>query len=488
MLLSLLPLWLTAISSLATLIGTADVTGNDPHRYQPRWTWKRKPILGGPEPSIVNNLPADSDQCEGANAPFGQEASRPHTSATFRRALRDYSSLLQQRSSEARRDTLHRYIERSEDIDERFLIFRVGNPTIGLGNRLLGLISSFLLAMLTQRIFLVDFDDYRVDDLFCPPLLGNFSWTFSGSWTKIASTSRAGSLPAEQVDHLSGMYGKLAVLRLTERPEDEAATWSLLLDGDLGRKWRNVQIIQVQSNQYYIPLLFGNQHYRSTLQSWFPAGEVATLLARHLLRPRPFIWQSVKRQLEGVRLREDSLGLQIRSFAGEPKPEDLQGAIECLDQLRVSQQPQVLLASLHPRASEHIRHQRPHWQVIHPHADKAQRPGLAQAIHALEDIVLLSQSVRHLILSPRSTLGYVAGALRGQPSWYLSRADRVCNRATSGEPCFHGVISKGPSWRDYFHRQRLNLTLPDGTLQEAPLYAPCEDTDGYKLASPQGAP
>lgn len=483
----MLPLWLAAISGAATLISTGSTTREDPHRYQPRWTWKRKPMLGGAGPSaIVSHLPIDDGgQCEEANAPLVVQGNNANMSLIFQRAFRDYFTLLQGRSVGTERDAiLHRYIKRTEDIEERFLIFRVGNPTIGLGNRLLGLISSFLLAMLTRRTFLVDLDDYRVDDLFCPPL-GNHSWTFTGSWTKIASTLQTGALPAEEVDHLSGMYGKLAVLKLTERPEDEPATWSLLLDGDLGRRWNNVQIIQVQSNQYFVPLLFGNQHYRSILQSWFPTGEVATILARHLLRPRPFIWQSVRRHLEGVRLGEDSLGLQIRSFAGGPDPEDLQGAIECLDQLRLSQQPQVLLASLYPKASEHIRHNRPQWQVIHPHADKAQRPGLAQAIHALEDIVMLSQSARHLIVSPRSTLGYVAGALRGRPSWYLSRTDRVCNRAVSGEPCFHGVISKGPGWRDYFRRQRLNQTLSDGTLQESPLFAPCEDTDGYRLAHPQ---
>ncbi len=101
----------------------------------------------------------------------------------------------------------------------------------------------------------------------------------------------------------------------------------------------------------------------------------------------------------------------------------------------------------------------PNWRVLQIHADNSEKHELSQAEHVLIDIYLLSL-MDDVIVSPRSTIGYIVSALRGRASMYPSAFDgsrpdahtvdsslfpvtftaQGCYRAISHEPCFHGYF------------------------------------------------
>lgn len=373
---------------------------------------------------------------------------------------------------------LHHYINHQSDISVRYLIY-VASPEAGLGNRLLGLISSFLLALLTNRILLVDFYDYDIDDLVCNEFI-RWSLPKTVNWSLIQRRVRQGYVNAADVASVAGVDGfvktasvdgfvKMATLSLDLQNNRNR---QLLASSELSKLWINVQILKVCSIIYFVPLLFANPHYAPLLLHWFPDLDVAHPLARLMLQPIDSVWKQFQHTLAMQSSSQKSIGLQFRSFNGKYNETQINTLINCADSLSPSQ---VFIASLHPEISPYLNSHRP-WRVIHRFAEQRQIKGLKQARTALHDIWMLSEC-DDLIITGRSTLGYIAMALRrsSRDGTVLAlKSDQVisgCSVITSNEPCMHGTIDWGLVQRkDQIHVKNDNDHF---------IY--CEDTIGIKL-------
>lgn len=389
----------------------------------------------------------------------------PIQSTSLRSALQRYETLHKEATKSGLVDDLHRYVKRNEEIRHRYIIYSDPTSHCGLGNRLLMTVSTFLLSLLTDRVFLVQFGDYRISEVFCQPF-GESSWEFpeDAKWTKIQSAAPR-VIRAEEWGDGNVPAQKLMEMAVTHISESEV--FKALTDGDVGKRWRNVQIVRIAGTQYFLPVLFANPYFKKKLLEWFPDLNVATVLFRYLLHPSNDIWKDILdtyKKTGGASGKRT--GLQIRSLGGQFDLPMVQKAVQCLDANGPRQQ--IFLASLHPEAKQYVYEHRL-WEVEQKYASGRQEPGKEQAAQAIHDIWVLSMC-DHLYLTKRSTLGYIAASIKGTRPSFLARGfgSEQCAMAASHEPCLHRVIELGTTLGP-------NMTFSSDT------YMICDDDPGIKL-------
>ncbi|PJF17112.1 hypothetical protein PSACC_03063 [Paramicrosporidium saccamoebae] len=364
---------------------------------------------------------------------------------------------------------MYRYVEDDNVIDHRYIIYTPVSSTCGLGNRLLSLLSTYLLALLTDRTLIVHFSDYDIDTLFCNPFpKSKWSMPDTIKWGKIRSTMYNEPQPAVEVT--SKMLRKMVRLVLSQSSK-QSTVQLLACGGDLMERWKNVQILHISGNHYFLPLLFANPTYTKILQGWFPDGNVASTLFSYLFHPRDYIIDEVSQTLKDSH-HFYRIGLQARYFYGLVKLASANTAIHCLDVLKPEH---VFVASLHCEVSEYLANNRL-WNITHRYSEGKQLTGRKQASEAVHDIWMLAVC-DDLVVTKRSTLGYVATALSKKLPMFLSgpNEEGACSRAISHEPCFHRKMPFESDFCDAF---------PDASYRLFPnpnIFMTCEDTIGVKL-------
>ena len=178
---------------------------------------------------------------------------------------------------------------------QRLLVWDI--KRVGLADRLLGLIASFLLALATDRTFLVEFGAPAADVsfLFSEP---GWNWqtkldTFAG-FEGVPTSDRNGERVAyggggggggDAADDGDGtaaytaMYVDFSWKVFLDDPHAAA-----LLCDDVSRAWGDVDVLLVGSNEYYAPLLFSNPHHAPALARALGRRPFEAA-ARFLLRP-----------------------------------------------------------------------------------------------------------------------------------------------------------------------------------------------------------
>ncbi|CAL9136438.1 unnamed protein product [Musa textilis] len=365
-------------------------------------------------------------------------------------------------------------------------------PHYGLGNRVVSLVSSFLYALLNDRVLLVHVPD-ELTDLFCEPFPGT-SWVLPSDFPvhnfqnfdkdtpqsygnmlrdKVISNdmrfSANATLPAYAYLHLPWYYNK----------------WDkLFFCQDAQQMLRKFPWLLLKSDHYFVPSLFLVEEYDDELRRLFP--ERTTVfhhLVRYLLHPSNTVWGYVTRYYHAYLAKADKrVGIQIRNLKNEPVPfETLLGQIvNCSSKegilpsvdLRHPARPAeddakvkaVFTTSLDSGYSDRIKN------MYYEHATTTgEIVGVYQASHeveqqtehqkhnikALSEITLLSFS-DVLITTACSTFGYVAQGLGGLEPLILTKpwkSKLPCRWAKSPEPCFlipppldvcrdHGGINK----------------------------------------------
>eukprot|EP00823_Brevimastigomonas_motovehiculus_P001245 TRINITY_DN11756_c0_g1_i1.p1 TRINITY_DN11756_c0_g1~~TRINITY_DN11756_c0_g1_i1.p1 ORF type:complete len:617 (-),score=156.79 TRINITY_DN11756_c0_g1_i1:67-1917(-) len=167
--------------------------------------------------------------------------------------------------------------------DGRFMIVW---PFGGLGNRMLAIMSGFLLALLTDRALLVNskrmFPTSPINrDLFD---MSRFNWELT-SYPDIAK-------------RFEEDYCKSAPDDVFYIPEDQFAFSSyrdLLACDDLFTKFDPYTVVSQSATQYTLPLLLHNPYFQEKLQRWGIDDSHDTFgrLARYLYRPVPSILSAV---------------------------------------------------------------------------------------------------------------------------------------------------------------------------------------------------
>ncbi|XP_006827324.2 galactoside 2-alpha-L-fucosyltransferase [Amborella trichopoda] len=351
----------------------------------------------------------------------------------------------------------------------------------GLGNRIVTLAATFLYALLTDRVLLID-RGTDMGDLFCEPFPEK-SWLLPLDFPlnqfdnfHVKSPERyglmlrdeiinengtsSGSFPAFVYLHLAHDYDKGDKLFFCDREQ-------LILDG--------IPWLLLRSDNYFVPSLFLVPKFSEELEKLFP--EKVTVfhhLGRYLFHPSNTVWGLITRFYRAYLANaEERVGIQIRTFDTGVGPfqhvldqilacalnEKLLPAVSRDKPIIPPQQtgktdrkPKVvLMTSLSGGYYERIRNM--YWEyptvtgevisIYQPsHEEHQQTEKQFHNMKAWAEMYLLSLSDT-LITSPWSTFGYVAQGLGGLRPWIMVKPvnhttpNPACGRAISMEPCFH---------------------------------------------------
>ncbi|CAM0943947.1 unnamed protein product [Alopecurus aequalis] len=378
--------------------------------------------------------------------------------------------------------------------------YAVWTPFNGLGNRMLALASTFLYALLTDRVLLVHAPP-EFDGLFCDPFPGS-SWTlpadfpitdFDGTFTMNSPTSyknmkQAGVISGDSVNATAETLPPYVFLDLIQ-----SFTGAAFCEADQ-RVLARFNWMVVKSDVYFATAFFLVPAYRRELDWLFPEKEaVFHHLARYLFHPSNDVWGIVRRFHEAYLAGTDErIGLQVRVFPEFPVPFGTmyRQIMRCSEQEgllpKVARKDgaarnstavpppdgtkkkltSILVTSLSPDYHERIRgvyrnnrtesggHVAVH-QPSHEGTQHTEARGHNQ--RALAEIYLLSFCDR-IVTTAVSTFGYVAQGLAGVRPLVLLRspepempAEPACVRTVSVEPCLQAPpaqVCGAPEGRD----------------------------------------
>ncbi|CAI0421152.1 unnamed protein product [Linum tenue] len=320
--------------------------------------------------------------------------------------------------------------------------FVVYTPSQGLGNRILGLTSTFLFALLTDRVLLVDFSA-DMGELFCEPF-PNSTWLLPGNFP-FKSDLYGGWFR----DVYS--YGKL----LEKKSPSSSSPWnSTLLQIFLDDKYseydklffkdenqgflEKIPWLVLISDGYFIPCLFQMQTFRSELEKLFPNNKSTVFhqLGNYLLAPSNQAWSLITKFYDAhLAKAEQRIGIQIRVFDPQatPTPVVMKQILSCTETRR------ILPRSRQSNETSKV------YQASHEETQQSYKS--SHNMKAWADMYLLSMS-DVLVTSGMSTFGYVAAGIGGVRPWIVTFPDpkdhpdvpgwaAVCERAVNVEPCFH---------------------------------------------------
>ncbi|CAA7388329.1 unnamed protein product [Spirodela intermedia] len=368
---------------------------------------------------------------------------------------------------------------RSAEMECKYVIW---TPLAGLGNRILSLSSTFLYAVLTGRVLLID-RGKDFSSLMCEPFPGT-TWLLPrdfpisnmrsfglGDALSYGSLLRNKRIRNDVVDrpvsgpppppfvyvHLVGDYSLQDIFFFCE--QDQLAL-------------REVPWLLVRSDNYFVPALFLNSIFEPELRFMFHEKEaVFHHLCRYLFHPTNKVWGMVTSYYQTyLAAATERVGIQIRVFdKGEAPFEvvlrqvinctlqekllpwvDQKGAVSEADRRKTKA---VLITSLYSGYLEGIQNM----YLEHPaaggmlvsfhqpsHEERQVKDKEDHDMKAWAEMNLLGFA-DVLITSAQSTFGYIGQALGGVKPWILLRPEKAavpepaCVRDISMEPCFHSV-------------------------------------------------
>ncbi|CAI9112096.1 OLC1v1012473C1 [Oldenlandia corymbosa var. corymbosa] len=368
----------------------------------------------------------------------------------------------------------------------------VWTPRDGLGNRIITLASTFLYALLTKRVLLVD-RRVHVSDLFCEPFPEN-SWLVPSDFPIIDEFDKLNK-------QYSMSYGNMLKNNLVPGPKNASSLIKPFVylhvvhdyDDDDKRFFcdddhtflQEVPWHILKSNIYFVPSFFMMPIFQQHLDLLFPEKDtVFYFLGRYLFHPTNMIWKAITRYYNAYLARADErIGIQVRVFETEPDPfaPYMEQILDCVFTENVLPQVNLALESLSGHSSnrtkavlvtslsskyyktlknmydEHPTETGEMVQVFQPSHEVEQHT--EKEVHNMKawaEMYLLSLTDK-LVTSSKSTFGYVAQGLGGMKPWILYRPEEykspnpACQRAKSMEPCFQATPDhdcKTRNWLD----------------------------------------
>ncbi|CAL1360359.1 unnamed protein product [Linum trigynum] len=363
-----------------------------------------------------------------------------------------------------------------KDVDSSDCKYVVWISYSGLGNRILSIAATFLYALLTDRVLLVD-EGKDMKDLFCEPFPSN-SWLLPLDFplTKQFDSFNQGNsrcygkmLKDKAVNYSTNSVPSYVYLHVAH---DYDAEDKLFFCDDDQSLLSKVPWLVMRTDNYFVPSLFLITAFEQELEKMFP--EKATVfhyLGQYLFHPTNAVWGLITRYHQTYLAHADeSLGVQVRVF--DPRPGPFKHVMDQIRSCTLNQNllPRVdvkasgftsskknpkstaiLVTSLKLDYSDDLRSM--YWE--HP-TSNGEVVGVYQPSHeefqqtekrmhnrkAWAEMYLLSLT-DNLVTSAWSTFGYVAQGLGGMKPWILVKTendtvpDPPCRLAMSMEPCFH---------------------------------------------------
>ncbi|GJN29318.1 hypothetical protein PR202_gb17536 [Eleusine coracana subsp. coracana] len=355
----------------------------------------------------------------------------------------------------------------------------------GLGNRILAAASSFLYALLTDRVLLVD-PSNAMDELFCEPFLGA-TWLLPPGFPltnytnfDIDTPERYGNMVKSNVigteEDVSTAAQQVPAFAYIHLNYDATLEDKYFFCDDDQRQLRRVQWLVMRMDNYIVPGLFLVPAFQDELDWLFPEPDtVFHHLGRYLFHPSNHVWGLVTRYYQTyLASAKKRVGIQVRIYGALPdSPALLEQITTCtqkqglLPEILAEREPMVspdpgaesiavIVTSLKSCYSDELK--RVYWEhatatgeavsVNQPSHEEYQRSGAtSHESKAWAEMYLLSLT-DVLVTSSMSTFGYVAQGLGGVRPWLLYKpanssapADPPCGRDVSMEPCYFKPLS-----------------------------------------------
>ncbi|XP_061373096.1 probable fucosyltransferase 8 [Gastrolobium bilobum] len=346
----------------------------------------------------------------------------------------------------------------------------VWTPANGLGNRMVSMAASFLYALLTDRVLLVEFQNDMVG-LFCEPF-PNSSWILPKDFPFTKNQGHfetyQSMLKKDMQNHSKEILPSVLHLNIQHSKDDPERFFCCDHSQHLLQK---VPLLIFVSDQYFVPCLFMVPSFSQELNKMFPEKDtVFHHLGRYLFLPSNEVWGPISRFYQAYLVNADErIGLQIRVFNPDLTPYQtiMNQVLNCTLNHKILPDfttegskvspwknqtlKSVLVASLYPKYGENLRNMyltRPTVTgeiigVYQPsHEGQQKFHDNMHNMKAWTEIYLLSLC-DVLVTSSLSTFGYVAQSLGGLKPWVLYKLqdknipDPSCVRDFSMEPCFH---------------------------------------------------
>ncbi|KAJ4817602.1 fucosyltransferase 2 [Rhynchospora pubera] len=348
-------------------------------------------------------------------------------------------------------------------------------PYLGLGNRILTLVSTFLYAILTNKVMLIQATDDMVG-LFCEPFPDS-SWILppdfpiknimqldvnsNVTYRNMLNNHVISNDPNTKVESLPSY----AYVHLSHDVEHSDRLFYCNEDQYIIGKFN---WLLLHSDLYFVPSLYSTPMFEEELGLLFPAKEsVFYLLAHYLIHPTNSVWGLVTRYYNSYLSKADEkIGIQIRIFHWVKVSSEVifQQILDCSNKERVlpeldlngttafkTNEPKskaILVASLYADYYERFKsmyyeHSVKTWEfvsVYQPSHEERQKTEIqSHNQKALAEIYLLSLC-DVLMTTAYSTFGYIGYGLAGiKPIFLITVHDKIpdppCVRAVSMEPC-----------------------------------------------------
>jgi xyloglucan fucosyltransferase len=349
-------------------------------------------------------------------------------------------------------------------------------PHNGLGNRILSLASTFLYAMLTNRVLLIQLTNELVD-LFCEPF-PDTSWILPPDFPikdlhrfNVNSDVSYGNMLNKHVidNDLGTKVESLPSYVYIHLVEDYRNSDKLFFCNDDQIVLGKVNWLLLKSDLYFVPSIYSTLLFEEELNQLFPSKEgTFYLLVHYLFHPSNTVWELITKYYMAYLAKEDEkIGVQVRVFSFTKVSSNVvfQQILNCSKMERilpeldsnetttfntsVQKSKAILVVSLYAEYYEkfklmynnHSVDSRDFVSVYQPSHEEAQHT--ENQLHnqkALAEIYLLSLCDM-LITTGISTFGYVSYGLAGikpvilTPIWNQHIPDLPCVRETSIEPC-----------------------------------------------------
>ena len=358
-------------------------------------------------PSFIKNVDAARNTTCLHKADYRFHQNPPIDTKALRESLARYNKI--HGEAEQRQSIKEAFeAEHKDDVKNKYVYVEMS--TSGLGNRLMATISSFLLALLTDRVLVIRSTSFDAREVFCDPF--NASTWFVPEDVDMTKLDRGG-----KVKKIDGSHAG----EITQMSRDDFATLHQ----------EPIWYIR-EMEQYFLPVFFANPHYVPKLSVWFPARNVATILTRELIHPSDNVWKNILDTWSQRNAMDYTVGMQVRwPTIG------IGNALDCFKHGLNEDRTHFFVASLR-NVKEFLVHQNPNWIVTQKYMEGAEQHHLQQTQHALHDMWIMSLT-DETVVSAHSTFGYIIMAVKGETCLMAKENldDGDCFYPDSHEPCFH---------------------------------------------------
>lgn len=342
-------------------------------------------------------------------------------------------------------------------------------PANGLGNQIISMASSFLYALLTNRVMLVKFEQDK-EGLFCEPFL-NSTWLLSKNspfWNAENVESYQRFIDMELSNTLNEDLPLAMHVDLRYSPSNDERFFHCDHSQFLLTK---IPLLFLEAGQYFVPSFFMTPVFQKELNQMFP--EITSIfhhLVRYLFQPSNKAWKLITSFYQQHLAKANQIiGLQIRVLNTESTPHELfmDRILNCTLQNKLlpklldntkntslssnGKNPiikAILVASLYPQYSESLNEMYMNKSTVTGEVIEVHQPSSEEEqifddykhnLKAWVDMYLLSLS-DELVTTYQSTFGYVAKGLGNSKPWILynpANSNEVCEREFTLEPCYH---------------------------------------------------